>query len=418
MMGLQRVFVLLALGLTTTLGTIVPTSAKELGTPVHLKYSNPFRVPVSMEDRLWWNLQLQHVIQYNEAEQCRRSKDPFEIPAMILRDPNIGEAGAPPQNPTDQIEIPLFRTNGQHRPRAYFPAYAGACLDQRMYRPTLVLTPEQMAVYGLKPQANFMAIANVRGFQGFYIAWIDLNAVDQAIVQNVRRPVPLIGDKAGYFGTHAQLRVTFNQPVRLIPQWPLSAGSSLTTHELVLSIQGSSKIDAAREFFADAMDGSYLTLNTTFLTGFKVFEDYFHNSNWGKTVTKIEQFALDLDLASKRNVLERYWQESDRVLASRHFFILSNNCKVELMGLFDRALRFTPLQRNRMRGESWLTRIAPDGLKLSLQNRGLITDWTQAIRPNLEDEAETQKTLTWLHGMEASKLKSMAISENSDSVCN
>lgn len=77
-----------------------------------------------------------------------------------------------------------------------------------------------MAVYGLKPQANFMAIANVRGFQGFYIAWIDLNAVGQAIVQNVRRPVPLIGNKAGYFGTHVQLRVTFSQPVRLIPQWP------------------------------------------------------------------------------------------------------------------------------------------------------------------------------------------------------
>jgi hypothetical protein len=110
MMGLQRVFVLLALGLTTTLGTIVPTSAKELGTPVHLKYSNPFRVPVSMEDRLWRNLQLQHVIQYNEAEQCRRSKDPFEIPAMILRDPNIGEAGAPPQNPTDQIIKFVYET--------------------------------------------------------------------------------------------------------------------------------------------------------------------------------------------------------------------------------------------------------------------------------------------------------------------
>jgi hypothetical protein len=410
--------VLLSLELVLSLRLISPTVATELGTPVSTNDSSPFRMPISPEDKLWRALRFEHIIQYNEAEQCRRSDDPFEIPAMILRDPNIGEAGAPPQNLTDQIAIPLFKTNGRDRPRAYFPAYAGACLDLKMYRPTLVLTPGQMAVYGLSPQAGFMAIANVRGFQGFYIAWVDLNAVDQTIVQNVRRPVPFIGDKAGYFGTHAQLRVTFSQPVRLIPQWPLASGSSLTTHELVLSIQGSSKVDAAREFFADAMDGSYLTLNTTFLPDFKVFEDYFHNSNWGKTVTKVEQFALDLDLASKHKVLERYWQESNQALASRHFFILSNNCKVELMRLFDRSLRFTPLQRNKVRGESWLTRITPDGLKWSLQNRGLITDWTQAIRPNLEDETETQKTLAWLHGMDASTLKRMVSHENAASVCN
>jgi hypothetical protein len=54
-------------------------------------------------------LRLEHAIQYNEAEQCRRSDDPFEIPVMILRDPNIGEAGAPPQTSTDQIAIPLFK---------------------------------------------------------------------------------------------------------------------------------------------------------------------------------------------------------------------------------------------------------------------------------------------------------------------
>jgi hypothetical protein len=192
----------------------------------------------------------------------------------------------------------------------------------------------------------------------------------------------------------------------------------LSDRLLVLSIQGSSKVDAAREFFADAMDGSYLTLNTTFLTDFKVFEDYFHNSDWGKTVTQVEQVALDLDLVSKRKVLERYWQESSQALASRHFFILTHNCKVELMQLFDRSLRFTPLQRSRVRRESWLTRITPDGLRLSLQNRGLITDWKQAIRPNLEDEAETRKTLVWLLGLDTSTLKRMVSYENSASVCN
>jgi hypothetical protein len=417
-MGSQWIFVLLFLELVLSLRLISPTIATELGTPVSTNDSSPFRMPISPEDKLWRALRLEHIIQYNEAEQCRRSDDPFEIPAMILRDPNIGEAGAPPQNLTDQIAIPFFKTNGQNRPRAYYPTYAGACLDLQMYRPTLVLTPGQMAVYGLSPQAGFMAIANVRGFHGFYIAWVDLSTVDQTIVQNVRRPVPFIGDKAGYFGTHAQLRVTFSQPVRLIPQWPLASGSSLATHELVLSIQGSSKVNAAREFFADAMDGSYLTLNTTFLPDFKVFEDYFHNSNWGKTVTKIEQFALDLDPVSKRKVLERYWQESNQVLASRHFFILSNNCKVELMRLFDRSLSFTSLQKNRLRRESWLARITPDGLKLSLYNRGLITDWAQAIRPNLEDETETQKTLAWLHGMEVSTLKRMVSHENAASTCN
>jgi hypothetical protein len=400
------------------LGIFVPAIALGSGALPPVEGSAPFLSPQAPEEQLRRLIGRERIIQSNEAETCRRSNDPFEIPAIILRDPNIGEAGAPPQTPQDQIAIPLFKTNGRDRPRAYFPAYAGACLDQRMYRPTLVLTPRQMAVYGLKPQPDVMAIANVRGFQGFYIAWIDLNAVDQLIVQNVRRPVPFLGDKTGYFGTHAQLRATFSQPIRLIPQWPLSADASLIARELVLSIQGSSTVDAAREFFADAMDGSYLTMNTTFLPDFKIFEDYFHNSAWGKTVTKIEQFTLDLDHPSKRRVLEQYWQESNQRLASRHFFVLSHNCKVELMQLFDQALHFTPLQRNRIARESWLTRITPDGLKLSLQNRGLITDWKQAIRPNLEDEAETLKTLNWLHSMEVSSLKAMAGDGSDSSLCN
>jgi hypothetical protein len=417
-MRLQWVLGLRFIECFALLGTLFPTIA--VGTRVSTRLARNERAlpPNTSEEQLRRFIEREHVIQYNEAENCRRSDDPFEIPAMILRDPNIGEAGAPPQTPQDQLAIPLFKTNGKDRPRAYFPAYAGACLDQRMYRSTLILTPRQMAVYGLKPQPHFMAIANVRGFQGFYIAWIDLNAVDQLIVQNVRRPVPFLGDKTGYFGTHAQLRVTFGQPVRLMPQWPLSADASLIARELVLSIQGSSKVDAAREFFADAMDGSYLTMNTTFLPDFKIFEDYFNNSDWGATATKIEQFTLDLDHPSKRRVLEQYWQDSNQRLASRHFFVLSHNCKVELMQLFDRALHFTPLQRNRIARESWLTRITPDGLKLSLQNRGLITDWKQAIRPNLEDEEETLKTLNWLHGMKVSSLKAIASNNSDGSICN
>jgi hypothetical protein len=417
-MRLQWVFVFLSFECSAFLGMTASAITLAPGVSPSVEHSEHFSSPNAPEEQLRRLMGHERIIQYNEAEECRRSDDPFEIPAMILRDPNIGEAGAPPQGPTDQLAIPLFRTNGSDRPRAYFPAYAGACLDQQVYRPTLLLTPGQMAVYGLKPQSDFIAIANVRGFQGFYIAWIDLNAVDQLIVQNVRRPVPFLGDKQGYFGTHAQLRATFSQPVRLIPQWPLSAGSSLMTLELVLSIQGSSKIDAARDFFSDAMDGSYLTMNTTFLPDLKVFEDYFHNSNGGKTATQIEQFALDLDFTSKRQVLEQYWQESNQTLASRHFFILSNNCKVELIQLFDRALRFTPSHRNRINGESWLTRITPDGLKLSLQNRGLITDWKRAIRPNLENEPETRKTLAWLHTMGTSNLKKMLSYQHTNNMCN
>lgn len=417
-MRLQWVLVVLSLGCLASLRTTVPAMGISLEAPIHIENSDYFFPSHTSGEKLHRLLQHERIIQYNEAEKCRQSDDPFEIPALILPDPNIGEAGAPSQAPTDQITIPLFKTNGQQRPRAYTPAYAGSCLDQLMYRPTVVLSLAQMAVYGLKPQADFMAIANVRGFRGFYIAWVDLSTVDQFIVQNVRRPVPFIGDKEGYFGTHAQLRVTFMHPVRLIPQWPVHKDSELTTHELVLSIQGSSKVGAAREFFADAMDGSYLTLNTTFLSDFKVYEDYFHNSDWGETSTKIEQFSLDLDRASKRKVLEQYWQASNRVLASRHFFILSNNCKVELIRLFDQSLDFTTLQKKTLPRESWFTRIAPDGLRLSFENRGLIADWQKALRPNLEDEPETKKTLSWLRGLQKANLKKMVSYENSDSICN
>ncbi|MGB8700429.1 MAG: hypothetical protein WCD18_13520, partial [Thermosynechococcaceae cyanobacterium] len=194
----------------TTFPTIAIGSDVSISTDSSKRFS-PSPLP---EEQLRRLLQLERIIQYNETEKCRQSKDPFEFPAMILPDPNPGKASTPPEDVKDRITIELFKTNRQDRPPAYFPVNAGACLDQRFYRPTLVLTPAQMAVYGLKPHSDFMAIANVRGFEGFYVAWIDLNAIDEFIVQNVRRPVPLIGDREGYFGTHVQLRVTFAHPIR------------------------------------------------------------------------------------------------------------------------------------------------------------------------------------------------------------
>jgi hypothetical protein len=416
-MRLQRVLVLLVLEWSAFLGVTLPTVGIGSDLSIRADRSNLSPSPLP-EEQLRRSLLLDRIIQYNETEKCRQSEDPFEFPAMIPRDPMIDEVGFPPWDYKDRIAIELFKTNRRDRPLANAPVYAGACLDQRFYRPTLVLTPSQMAVYGLKPHSDFIAIANVKGFNGFYVAWIDLNAIDEFIVQNVRRPVPLIGDKAGHFGTHVQLRVTFAHPIRLIPQWPLDGRTSLETDELVLSIQGSSKIGAARDFFGDAMDGSYLTLNTTFTPDFKVFEDYFHNSNWGKMRIEIEQFALDLTRSDKRKVLVQYWQESNRLLASRHFFILSNNCKVELVQLFDRSLKLMRLRRANVLRENWLTRISPDGAKLGFANRGLIADWKQASRPNLETEIETQKTLAWLRSLNDSELKSIVSEKSSTQVCN
>jgi hypothetical protein len=159
-------------------------------------------------------------------------------------------------------------------------------------------------------------------------------------------------------------------------------------------------------------------LNTTFTPDFKVFEDYFHNSNWGKTIAKVEQFALDLSLSDRRKVLVQYWQESTRFLATRHFFILSNNCKVELVQLFDQSLKLRRSQKASIFRESWLTRISPDGAKLSFANRALIADWKQASRPNLENEVATQKTLAWLRGLGDAKLKNIVDEKPSNQVCN
>jgi hypothetical protein len=84
-MGSQWIFVLLSLELVLSLRLIFPTVATELGTPVSTNDSNPFRMPILPKDKLWRALRLEHVIQYNEAEQCRRSDDPFEIPAILAR---------------------------------------------------------------------------------------------------------------------------------------------------------------------------------------------------------------------------------------------------------------------------------------------------------------------------------------------
>jgi hypothetical protein len=168
-MKLRWVFVLLAFEGAVFFKTIVPTIA--IGSDVSIsadrrKRFSPSPLP---EEQLRRLLRIERIIQYNETEKCRQSEDPFEFPAMILPDPNPGKVSTPLEDVKDRIAIELFKIDGRDRPPAYFPVNAGACLDQRFYRPTLVLTPAQMAVYGLKLHSDFMAIANVRGFEGFYV---------------------------------------------------------------------------------------------------------------------------------------------------------------------------------------------------------------------------------------------------------
>ncbi len=276
---------------------------------------------------------------FNEVERCRTNNDPFAVPAYVFGLlPGEGRSGP--------IDRPIFK-----------PSDTGTCVDQRDYRPTLTLSAEETTRYGFENWSDRISVANVRATDGWYTASIPFNAAREANFMVVIRKMVLLGVRGG----HAQLRVKFDAPVILTPQWPANPANRIETDELIFSanptgFDGPSRYDPIKNF-----DGSLLNAR-----GIHTREESLKHTFSDSHADTEKQYKLDIAGWELALYIKKYIERATETRLTQRFILTYRNCDSTQFEILDSVLshRYQKIQKP----------FDPEFAKQRLLERNLITE--------------------------------------------
>lgn len=303
------------------------------------------------------------VFSHNEDSRCRKTHDPFAIPAFSFRDPGRGSASR------------LTYPNTSH------PLDAGRCVDQSRLRTVLVLTPQGRAAYGFSGNADTLVVGNVLHKGVFYVASVPMDAVRELIFHRVLTDFGPIGVR----GSHTQIRVNFSRPAVLTPQFPRNPAVRIPMKELIFSTDSVGADEAARMNPTKAFDGSLLLTHTVSTRESRLF-DILKQSD-AHTIT---QFRLRLTLSQAAAYARGYLEFADQQRLSRHYILTKQNCHTSQFRVLDRVLRndYSPAVRARIARSQTFD---PHDALNELAKRELLDD--SVVLPPFEEEPESRKYL-------------------------
>ncbi len=276
---------------------------------------------------------------FNEVERCRKNNDPFAVPAYVF--------GLLPGEGRDG---PIGR-------RILKPSDTGTCVDQQDYRPILTLSDEEASAYGFENRSDRISVANVRAIDGWYTASIPFNAAREAFFLVIIRKMVVLGLR----GSHAQLRIKFNEPVILTPQWPANPANRIETDELLFSanptgFDGPSRYNPIKNF-----DGSLLNargIHTREESLKHTFSDFYAKTE--------KQYNLDIAPWELALYIKKYIERAAETRLSQRFILSHRNCDSTQFEILDSVLshRYQMIQKP----------FDPEFAKQRLLERKLITE--------------------------------------------
>jgi hypothetical protein len=275
----------------------------------------------------------------NESERCRVSGDPFAIPAYV-----------PGYLPGQGKDGPLPNV---------IPLDTGKCVQQNEYRPVLTLAnslTEVPEVFWNQSEGR-RYVANVRTLDGWYLASIPMHAVSEMFFLVNIRQMPVLGKRGG----HAETRLFFNEPVYLIPQWPLNPLKITETRELVFTGNPTGATAEDRDEPIKNFDGSLLQARGIHTRESRIRQSFI--KTWTYTA---RQYRMKMNPEEIASYIERYIDLADANRLSQHFSLGGLNCNSTQFEVLDHVLR----------GRYWfpLRPFDPEFAKDRLKERGLIDD--------------------------------------------
>lgn len=235
----------------------------------------------------------------NESERCRVNADPFVVPAYVFNLP---------------FQLP--------------PQDSGKCVEHRHYRPALLL--QDATSYGFDPKPSNRIVANVRHYEEWYVASIPVEAVSSLVFQVSIRPMRGLGTR----GAHAQMRVFFDEPVELTPQWPANPAQRFQVSELIFTANPVGVDDASREDPRKNFDGSLLQAR-----GIHTRETRIHDAFVAYFTNTIRQYRLRVSPQEASAYVKRYLEVADAKRLSQRFNLAGINCNSSQFEILDEVLR-------------------------------------------------------------------------------
>lgn len=284
----------------------------------------------------------------NEDERCRQDADPFSVPAFIHP---FGWDGVDTES---QRLLSLPRDTWQ-------------CVEQAYYRPVLSVSEDRLGDYGLASISGYRVLANVRHMKQWYVAAVPVGAVESVVFQVLVRPMKVLGTR----GAHSQIRVFFNRPVLLTPQWPVDPEGTLQTDELIFTANAAGINEASREDIVKNFDGSLLQAR-----GVHTRETRLYDAFVGFHTNTVQQFRLHMTSAEGDAYIEEFVGAAVSNRMTQRFILTGLNCNSVQFQVLDEVL-----------GEHYGSQrvpFDPEHAFARLKERGLTDE--QSVLPPFESE--------------------------------
>lgn len=265
-------------------------------------------------------------------------------------------------NPADPFEPAAVAIGGRDK---------GMCLDAAFYRHLVKLQPDEAAAYGLEADPEHLVVANVRDYEGFFVARIPLAKVSHSflLIEKYLGGLPDPG--------HAAIRMFFSEPVPLVSQ--TGDGNARTVTSLIFSVNANQRYWGQPGFAVRMFDQSFALAMGAFTPRAFVGMSVITLKN------PIEQWRMSLAGAQAAGFVQTYADHSDRYGFAKPFHITQHNCIQELIAVFDDVLEYTPEQTRRIASvDARLGTLIPVKARFALAARGLM----EAEGTRLEDFAE------------------------------
>lgn len=254
------------------------------------------------------------IMGHNEDSRCITSEDPFDVPAYVFATPNRFSNG------TFTISFP----NTEH------PEDLGRCVNRSHYRPVLSLSEAGQEQFGMYEDPNYVVVANVRHFDKFYVARVPVKQISQMNFLVSISKMSVLGVRGG----HAEMRVYFSQPVRLIQQWPYNPNESFTVSELMFTgnpngAELKDRLDPLKNF-----DGSLLHAR-----GIHTIETRLKDSFVDSDVVAEHQYRMLMNSAESEAYVRKYIKLANSQRLGRHFVLTDLNCNYTQFEVLDDVLK-------------------------------------------------------------------------------
>jgi hypothetical protein len=249
----------------------------------------------------------------------------------------------------------------------------GRWIKTDLVRPIQILAPPIVRKYGLTPSPGQIYIANLNHMDQFYIAGIPADSVSNVFyqIQKFYKPIPAIA--------HGQIRLTFREPVVLIPQVN-GDGSAIQTSDLVFSIHA---VGADHDYdpIGKGTDGSYSLVLGIFSTETKIAES-------ARRGFSIEQWKLNLSADQMKEYVLNYLDQSQSWGYFKEYHTRDRNCGSEMIKVLDTAIGYQrksgqEIPLSDVLGERYPFLVVP-----VLRKRGLVGSARDSRYYDLENEPD------------------------------